>query len=494
MMRVSGILLVLMACLLAPLSQVQTQSADAITAALRAREFEQAVQLSRSALQKNPADSHLWTLQGIALANLHNNKEALAAFQKALKLSPDAVAALAGAAQIEYETNSAGAVPLLKRLLKLRPADPTAHAMLAVLQFRHGNCAGAIANFEAAGSLLDTQHDAQNAYGTCLVRLRRFDAATGVFEKALALNPDDPRQRQLLAAIQLMARHPQDAVVTLRPLIDGGRANARAMELASSAYEEAGDTPQAVSVLRQAILLDPNNPNFYIDFANLSLNHQSFQVGINVLSDGISQQPKVASLYLARGVLYVQLADYEKAEADFEMAHQLDPSQSLSFAAQGLVAAQQNDLERALAAVQAKLARKPDDAYLLYLQADFLAQKGAEPNTPEFRTAMQSAKRAVALQPSLGDARVVLAKLYLQAGQFQDAASECRKALEINPGDQTALYRLIQALRKTDDRKDLPELLKRLADLRKQAAREEGERNRFRLVEGDSQPAGATQP
>jgi tetratricopeptide (TPR) repeat protein len=494
MMRVSGILLVLMACLLAPLSQVQTQSADAITAALRAREFEQAVQLSRSALQKNPADSHLWTLQGIALANLHNNKEALAAFQKALKLSPDAVAALAGAAQIEYETNSAGAVPLLKRLLKLRPADPTAHAMLAVLQFRHGNCAGAIANFEAAGSLLDTQLDAQNAYGTCLVRLRRFDAATGVFEKALALNPDDPRQRQLLAAIQLMARHPQDAVVTLRPLIDGGRANARAMELASSAYEEAGDTPQAVSVLRQAILLDPNNPNFYIDFANLSLNHQSFQVGINVLSDGISQQPKVASLYLARGVLYVQLADYEKAEADFEMAHQLDPSQSLSFAAQGLVAAQQNDLERALAAVQAKLARKPDDAYLLYLQADFLAQKGAEPNTPEFRTAMQSAKRAVALQPSLGDARVVLAKLYLQAGQFQDAASECRKALEINPGDQTALYRLIQALRKTDDRKDLPELLKRLADLRKQAAREEGERNRFRLVEGDSQPAGATQP
>ena len=493
-MRVSGILLVLMACLLAPLSQVQTQSADAITAALRAREFEQAVQLSRSALQKNPADSHLWTLQGIALANLHNNKEALAAFQKALKLSPDAVAALAGAAQIEYETNSAGAVPLLKRLLKLRPADPTAHAMLAVLQFRHGNCAEAIANFEAAGSLLDTQLDAQNAYGTCLVRLRRFDAATGVFEKALALNPDDPRQRQLLAAIQLMARHPQDAVVTLRPLIDGGRANARAMELASSAYEEAGDTPQAVSVLRQAILLDPNNPNFYIDFANLSLNHQSFQVGINVLSDGISQQPKVASLYLARGVLYVQLADYEKAEADFEMAHQLDPSQSLSFAAQGLVAAQQNDLERALAAVQAKLARKPDDAYLLYLQADFLAQKGAEPNTPEFRTAMQSAKRAVALQPSLGDARVVLAKLYLQAGQFQDAASECRKALEINPRDQTAVYRLIQALRKTDDRKDLPELLKRLADLRKQAAREEGERNRFRLVEGDSQPAGATQP
>lgn len=491
MTRFPGIVFLMLTCLLVSVAQVQPPSIDAITAALRAREFDRAVELSRSALEKSPGDSRLWTLQGIAFANLRNNKDALAAFQKALKISPDAPAALAGAGQIEYEAGSQAAVPLLKHLLKLRPADPTAHAMLAVQQFRGGNCIEAVSHFEAAGPLLDSQLDAQNAYGTCLVRLHRFDVATQVFEKALALRPEDARERRLVAAIQLMARKPQDAIATLQPLIAGGQADAHTMELASSAYEESGDTPQAVSVLRQAILLDPRNPNLYIDFANLSMNHQSFQVGINVISDGISLQPRVASLYLARGVLYVQLADYDNAEADFEMAHQIDPGQSLSSAAQGLVAAQQNDLDRALAAVQAKLARKPDDAYLLYLQADFLAQKGAERNTPEFRTALRSAKRAVALQPALGDARVVLAKLYMQSGQYQEAASECRKALEINPKDQTAVYRLIQALRKSDDKRELPDLLKRLAELRKQAAKEEGERNRYRLVEGDSQPADA---
>jgi tetratricopeptide (TPR) repeat protein len=496
MMRIPGIspLLVMVIWMPVAFSQGQMEPADAITAALRAREFDQAVQLSRSALQKSPGDARLWTLQGIAWASLGNSKEALAAFQKALKIAPDSVAALAGAAEIHYQSGSREAVPLLNHLLQLRPADPTAHAMLAVLQFREGNCTAAISHFEQAGALLDSQIDAQHAYGTCLVRLRRFDAAAKVFEKTLALKPDDPRERQLLAAIQLMAHLPQEAIATLQPLLQAGRADAPTMELASSAYEEAGDTPQAVSALRQAILLDPRNPNFYIDFANLSMNHQSFQVGINVISDGISLQPKAASLYLARGVLYVQLADYEKAEADFEMAHQLDPSQSLSSAAQGLVAAQQNDLDRALAAVQAKLARKPDDAYLLYLQADFLAQKGAEPKTPEFQTAMASAKRAVALQPSLGDARVVLAKLYMQSGQYRDAATQCRKALEINPKDQTAVYRLIQALRKTDNQAELPDLLKRLAELRKQAAKEEGERNRYKLVEGEAQPADATRP
>ncbi len=79
---------------------------------------------------------------------------------------------------------------------------------------------------------------------------------------------------------------------------------------------------------------------------------------------------------MARGVLYVQLAEYDKAEADFEKAYELDPNQSLSSAAQGLVAAQENDLDGALAKVQARLARKPNDAIMLYLQADILNPEG----------------------------------------------------------------------------------------------------------------------
>jgi tetratricopeptide (TPR) repeat protein len=79
-----------------------------------------------------------------------------------------------------------------------------------------------------------------------------------------------------------------------------------------------------------------------------------------------------------------------------------------------------------------------------------------------------------------------LAKLYLQAGQYSEAAVQCRKALEIDPKDQTALYHLIQALRKTDKKGDIPELLKRLAQLRQEATKDEREQYRFKLVEGDA--------
>ncbi|HEY7615904.1 MAG TPA: tetratricopeptide repeat protein, partial [Terriglobales bacterium] len=432
-------------------SQARNDQIEHITSALRAKEFDNAVQLSRAALQKFPHDPRLWTLHGIALARKGDSRPALDAFQRALKISPNTVAALEGAAQIQYQLGDRAAIPLLNRLLQLRPGDPTSHAMLAVLEYRQGNCSAAATHFEKAGALINSQIDALHAWATCLVRLRQMAGAEKVFQRAVALRPEDRRERQLLASIQLMAHKPQDALATLQPILGATDPDADTLELASTAYEDTGDTPNAVSVLRQAILLDPRNVNLYVDFASLSMAHQSFQVGINVISDGISLQES-ARLYLARGVLYVQLAEYDKAEADFEKAHDLDPNQSLSSAAQGLAAVQQNDLDRALATVQTKLARKPNDAYLLYLQADFLSQKGADVGTPEFQTAMRSARKAVALQPTLAPARGVLAKLYLQAGQNQEAVEQCRKALESDSKDQTAVYRLIQALRKTGNK------------------------------------------
>jgi tetratricopeptide (TPR) repeat protein len=184
----------------------------------------------------------------------------------------------------------------------------------------------------------------------------------------------------------------------------------------------------------------------------------------------------------------VQLADYDKAQADLAKAYELEPNESLTAAAQGLLAVQQNDLDRAMSDVKERLKTKPNDPLLLYLQADVLTQKGAEPGTADFQLAMLSAKRAVALRPTLAAARAVLAKLYLQSGKNQEAAEQSRKALGIDPKDQTSLYRLIQALRKTGKTEQVPELLKRLALLRQQSAKEQKQHSRFTLVEGDAQP------
>jgi tetratricopeptide (TPR) repeat protein len=221
------------------------------------------------------------------------------------------------------------------------------------------------------------------------------------------------------------------------------------------------------------------------------MDHQSFQTGVEMINAGLKLQPAAAQLYLARGVLYVQLADYEKAQADFEKAEQLDPKQGMSAAAQGMLAEEQNqnDPDRALATVRAKLAKQSDDAFLWYLQAAIMSQKSSEPGSPEFEQGLDSAKRAVNLQPSLTAAHNVLAKYYLDSGQNALAAKECRLVLQQIPSDQGALYHLVIALRKMGSTAEIPDLLKRLAKARQDATKEEGQRNRYKLIVA---PAGAS--
>ena len=482
-----------LACLAAALlvfcgirAQTDNDPGTMIVTALRDQQFDTALHLLDTALKDFPRNARLWTMQGVAYLGEGRKTEALASFRHALKISPDDILALEKAAQIEYDAGDPDGIPLLEHLLRLRPDDRTSDGMLAVLQYQQGNCAAAVDHFEKAATLFDSQLPGLHAYGTCLMRLKRFDKAADVFDRGLALNAGDSRERQVVASVELLAHQPERAIATLDPLLRAGQ-NGQALELASAAYEGLHDTEKAVEALRQAILLDPQNVSLYVDFAALSASHQSFQVGIDAVNDGINLRPNAAPLYFARGVLYVQLAQYEKAQTDFEKAYELDPSESLSVAAQGLAAAQQNDLGTALAGIQEKLERRPSDPLLLYMQADILLEQGAEPSTPDFETAMRAAKRAVELRPSLGPAHGVLAKLYLKSGLNADAAIQCRRAIEIDPKNQAAVYHLIQALRKSNKQAEIPSLLKQLAALRQQATQDEREQYRYKLVEGESQ-------
>ena len=478
---VLGVLLLLMRIS----AQPGADRVASIAAALRAQQYDQALHMLHGALQEHPGNAELWTMQGVAYNAMGNSKEALGAFRHALRLTPNAVPALEGEAQIDYDNGDAAGIPIIKRLLQLRPDDLTSHGMLAILDFQQGDCTDAVVHFQKASALFASKIPALHAYGICLVKLRQFDRAADIFQQSLALNPEDQRERQVTASVQLMSDQSAQAIATLEPLLNK-TPDAATLELASAAYEDGHDTEKAVETLRQAIILDPGNVRLYVDFAALSATHQSFQVGINVVNDGISLKPKAAPLYFARGVLNVQLAQYEDAQADFDKAYELDPTQSLSAVAKGLATVQQNDLTNALAGVEQKLARNPEDPLMLYLRADILAQQGAEPGTAEFDEALRSAQKAVKLRPGLGPARSVLAKLYLQNKQYAEAAEQCKKALEIDPKDQTALYHLIQALRKTDKKDEIPALLKQLASLRQEAAHEEREQYRFKLVEGDA--------
>ena len=467
----------------ASLGQDASSPAQAIKAALRARDFTQALELAGAALKQSPKDATLWMLQGVSQAGLGKNKEALISFHKALSISPDNLPALEGAVQLEYQSDSAHAIPHLNRILQQLPNDLTVHAMLGVASYKQHDCANAVRHFEQSRQLISSQPSALAEYGSCLMDLDRAQDAAGIFQQLVNQFPDNSHARFALASAQLGARQGKEAVETLQPLLETKEPEPDVLALASSAYEEQGDTPKAVQLLRQAIVANPKKIKYYLDFATLSFNHQSFDVGVDMVNVGLKQLPDASPLYVARGVLFVQMAKYEEAEADFHTATRLNPRESSGAIAQGLAQIQQSNLDQALATANSQIKLHPREAFLYYLKAQILVQKGAASSTPEFKAAVVAATKATQLDPEFVLPRDILGNLYLKSGQLDQAIAQCRIALRLNPSDQESLYHLIQALRQSGkaSKTEMADLVKRLADLRRESREQEGIVNQYKL-------------
>src|SRR5690349_17299395 len=125
--RTAGI--VIAAFLLFSSSNAYAQNAGVeesrVASELREGNNAKALELLSTALQKYPDDAQLWTMQGVAYSRQGQKKEALAAFQHALKIAPNTIPALEGAAQLEFEGSDPRGIPHLDHLLKLRSEDTT---------------------------------------------------------------------------------------------------------------------------------------------------------------------------------------------------------------------------------------------------------------------------------------------------------------------------------------------------------------------------------
>jgi tetratricopeptide (TPR) repeat protein len=478
-----GILLIALVGFPGASAQQASLSIADIESLIRSHHYDEALQALDAGLQKAPTSYRLLTLKGIALSKQGKNQEALAAFEKAVRLSPTYMPAVKGEVQLLFPTGDKRAIPLLERILKSDPNDTTAHEMLALFQKKQGDCNAAIDHFALAAEDIETHPESLEAYGYCLVELKQFEKAVPVFEQLVALLQERAYPKYDLAVVLIATKKDEAAIKALEPLLVGDQKDPDILSLASEAYEAVGNTPKAVSLLRQAIVLSPSTASLYVSFAEICLSHDSFQVGIDMINAGLQRIPNDSSLYLSRGMLHAQLAQYDKAEADFNRAEKLDSAQSLSSYALDLTSLQQNKPDAALVKVRAQLQAHPNDALFNFLLGQLLMDQTPDPGTPAFNEALKAALLAVKLKPDHVGSRNLLASIYMHSDQYDLAIEQCRIALKYAPSDETATYHLVISLRHIGKSEELPALVKRLSELHKESLQAETDRKRYRLVE-----------
>lgn len=456
-----------------------------LTALLKRGEHARALEAIDAAMAQAPGDARLWTWRGLALTGLKRQAEALAAYHKALSIEPQSIAALQGAAEIEYRTRRPEARRTIERIVGLDPTNRVAHAMLGALAFERRDCGAAVAAFELSGAALDHNAAALDQFAHCLyVSGRHLDAAA-MFDRLQALAPREPGPRIKAALALHAAGRFSDALSRVEALLAVPGADATVIDLAADLYDSLDRVSEAVALLRGAMARTPAEESHYVTLGSICLKRESFDLALEIIDVGLRHLPRSAALHGMRGVVHAQLGDVARATDDFEAASRLRPDRPLGGVGRSLALQQTGQLEESIVVLRQEAARHPLDAPTLFLLAQALIRGGLAQGSPAAREAETALRRAVELAPDFGEAHAELGKLSLKIGEPARAVTHLRRAIALTPADRTATYSLLLALREAGLADETPAVAERLRELMAQERDDEVRRNRFRLLKAE---------
>jgi tetratricopeptide (TPR) repeat protein len=480
------------ACLLAfPAVSLDAQGASphpgraAIAPLIKQGDYARALEAIDAAIAHAPADARLWTLRGLALTGLKRSPEALAAYHKALALEPHSMAALQGAAEIEYRTRRPEARQTVERIVAIDPDNRVAHAMLGALAFERRDCEGAVAAFGRSGSAIDRNAEALDQFAHCLYVVGRYLDAASTFDRRQVLAPGDTESKVKAALALHAAGRFTDALARIEPLATVPGAGPSVIDLAADLYDSLDRVSEAVALLRGAMRRTPSEESHYVTLGSICLKRESYDLAREIIEAGLRHLPRSATLHTMRGVVYAQLGDFARAGEDFDTASRLQPDRPLGAVGRSLALQQTGQLEESIGVLRREAASHPDDAPTLFLLAQALIRTGVAAGTPEAREAETALLRAVEVAPNFGEAHAELGRLCLKISEPARALTHLRRAIALTPADRTATHLLLQALRQAGREDEMPAVAARLRELLAQERANETRRNRLRLLNLD---------
>jgi serine/threonine-protein kinase len=253
----------------------------------------------------------------------------------------------------------------------------------------------------------------QNAAG-------RHAEAVSSFERALALRPNDPRALLGLGQAYERQGRAADAEAMYRKVLSVRPDSAGALMRYGSFCHRQSRYADAVVHFRKATELDP-------EFASAHSNLGAALIGLGKHEEALGAFQKSLALrstapgFSNVGTLQFLLGRYDEARQSFEKAAQLAPADSLIWA----------NLGDACRWVPGQSARA----------------------TEAYTRSVRVARDALEVNPNDAHVHSVLALSLAYTGETNDAQSEIRRALELDPTNASVLYRaaLIEQLRGRHD-------------------------------------------
>jgi tetratricopeptide (TPR) repeat protein len=196
----------------------------------------------------------------------------------------------------------------------------------------------------------------------------------------------------------------------------------------------------------------------------LCVEHDNFDLGLEIVDIGRRELPASWTLTMQRGVPLAMKGQMGEAEKEFEAARRLAPEQSVPYAALGMAWIQSGQTDKAVEELRAELPRRKDHV-VPYIFAVALLRSGIDPASPAAAEAVTALRASIKANPSFAPARAELGRLLLKRNEVDLAIRELEKAAALDPESTPALYALSQAYLRKGDRARAQEMVARVSKL-----------------------------
>ena len=277
-------------------------------------------------------------IRGDAYSALNKQAEAKAAYEQALKLTPDAPLALVGLAKIAYFNKDVdGATRMIEQAIAKNPQNTEALVARAELLRAQNKNDEAMASYDMALKIRPDHVQNRIAKANLDISLRRFDEAAKEIDAARKLAPAAPMVSYAQALLDFTQEKHKAALESIQQVLKVAPDHMPSVLLAGAIQYGLGSNEQAEQYVKR--YLDANPGNVYATklLASIMLKNNDPQRALTVLNPVIQQAHGTDSQLLSlAGESYMRSRDFPKATEYFEKASALSPQTPMIRTALGM--------------------------------------------------------------------------------------------------------------------------------------------------------------
>jgi tetratricopeptide (TPR) repeat protein len=287
-----------------------------------------------------------------------------------------------------------------------------------------------VAGFGAAGISASANDDPKLAFGQKLQKA----LSTGAVKDALALFDtidsslaNDPQTRLLYASLLFSDNQLSKAKAITDSIIASDSKNVDALVLGAFVAKAMGETARKQTLIKQALVLDPTNPDANVELGNEQMLRKNYPLARRYYVTAIKGDPKNPDALLGIGQASYFIGDFKSAESALRSILADDPENSMAWAYLGKLEVENSRYAKALEYIETALKHNPSvyDHWIDY--GNYLRGLG------RFADAAKAWEKAAALDPKYFLAYAYLAGVYDEMEDYEASLKNYKLVTQTNP-------------------------------------------------------------